>query len=178
MHPSLGAHFKYARCSMPTAVLASMCRRFLISVSTENIGGFRTDRGHSCNGEVHGWFIATVTHVFVAVFCCTASDCLVVHVQCMGTHSRNLHIMHSLHARNVTYLNMGSLLRFCPSFSFFILSLFETISKQSAPRQQGQLHNVHFQHRYGTSHYNAQYCSMGSDHFRREKPKPYCMEGQ
>jgi hypothetical protein len=76
------------------------------------------------------WFIATVTHVF----CCTAFDYLVVHAQCMGTHSRNLHIMHSLHARNVTYLNMGSLLRFCPSFSFFILSLFETISKQSAAR--------------------------------------------
>lgn len=45
----------------------------------------------------------------------------------MGTHSRNLHIMHSFHARNVTYHNMGSLLRFFPAFSFFIISLFETV---------------------------------------------------
>jgi hypothetical protein len=29
----------------------------------------------------------------------------------MGTHIHNLHIMHSLHATNVNYLNIGSLLR-------------------------------------------------------------------
>ena len=53
VHPSPGAHFKYARYSTPTAVFVSMCRRFLISVATENISGFRTDRGHSCTVAVH-----------------------------------------------------------------------------------------------------------------------------
>ena len=53
MHPYSDAHFKYARYSIPTAVFVSMFRRFLISVATENIGGFRTDRGHSCNSAVH-----------------------------------------------------------------------------------------------------------------------------
>lgn len=54
----------------------------------------------------------------------------------MGTHSRNLHIMRSLHARNVAYLSIGSFLRFFPAFSFFILSRFERISNQSIPRQE------------------------------------------
>jgi hypothetical protein len=35
MHPSPGAHIKYARYSMPTAVFASMFGRFLTSVAIE-----------------------------------------------------------------------------------------------------------------------------------------------
>jgi hypothetical protein len=70
MHSSPGAHIKYARYSMQTAVFASMFRRALISVAIENIGGFRADREQSYNRELH------LIHSCRKVHLCTGTEAL------------------------------------------------------------------------------------------------------